>query len=189
MPRQITLALVVAEPGHLWSGLHSLLRTVPQIEIIAEANDAAVLLNMGAEIHPEIVLLDASLFDENTWPGITKIKGEWPHTHCVALVEDDLQRQRAQDAGADFVLSKGFPAARLVTLIEDLLSQRENDSRIEPDMKEQTLANSEGGDGSDDVGEQTVKVGSDAFVEKEAPTENLIAAIPENRTPNCSNSN
>ena len=125
MPKQITLALVVARPGHLWNGLHSLLRTVPQIEIIAETQDPSVLLSMGAEIQPELVLLDASLFDEDTWPGISKIKDEWPHTQCVALVEDDQQRQSAQDAGADFVLSKGFPAARLVTLIEDLLSQNE----------------------------------------------------------------
>ena len=66
MPKQITLALVVARPGHLWNGLHSLLRTVPQIEIIAETQDPSVLLSMGAEIQPELVLLDASLFEEDT---------------------------------------------------------------------------------------------------------------------------
>lgn len=144
MPKQITLALVVAKPGHLWSGLHSLLRTVPQIEIIAEINDASVLSSMDAKIHPELILLDASLFDDDMWPGITKIKGEWPHTRCVALVEDDQQRGKAQEAGADYVLSKGFPASRLVTLIEDLLSQQESDERIDPDLNEKTLANSEG---------------------------------------------
>ena len=37
MPKQITLALVIAKPDHLWNGLQSLLRTVPQIEIIAES--------------------------------------------------------------------------------------------------------------------------------------------------------
>lgn len=123
MPKQITLALVVAKPDHLWSGLHSLLRTVPQIEIIAEVNDASVLWSMDDKIQPELILLDASLFDDDTWPGITKIKGEWPHTQCVALVEDDQQRGKAKEAGADHVLSKGFPASRLVTLIEDLLHQ------------------------------------------------------------------
>jgi DNA-binding NarL/FixJ family response regulator len=159
MPKKITLALVVAKPGHLWSGLHSLLRTVTQIEIIAEANNASILLSMGPEIQPELVLLDAGLFNENTWPGITKIKGEWPQTSCVALVENDLQRHRAQEAGADFVLSQGFPAARLVTLIEDLLSQMENDNRIEPDSKEQTPVSSEGEVGSGDVREQAARAG------------------------------
>ncbi len=166
MPKKITLALVIAKPGHLWSGLHSLLRTVPQIEIIAEANDSSVLLSMGSEIQPELILLDASLFDEDTWPGITRIKGEWPNAQCVALVEGELQRQNAQAAGADFVLSKGFPAARLVTLIEDLLSQMENDNRIEPDSKEQTPASSESEVGSDDVQEQAARDGEDASTKR-----------------------
>jgi DNA-binding NarL/FixJ family response regulator len=148
MPK-ITLALVVAKPGHLWTGLQSLLRTVPQIEIIAEAQDPSVLLKIGTEMHPELVLLDASLFDEDAWTAVTKIKGEWPHMHCVVLVDDDLQRKSAQVAGADLVLTKGFPAAKLVALIEDLLSQRENNNRIEPDSKDETRSNSEGGANTD----------------------------------------
>jgi DNA-binding NarL/FixJ family response regulator len=36
--------------------------------------------------------------------------------------------------------------------------------------------------GSDDVREQAMRAGSDAFVEKEAPTEDLIAVIQEVRT-------
>jgi DNA-binding NarL/FixJ family response regulator len=123
MSKQIRLALVVAKPGHLWNGLHSLLRTVPQIEIIAEAKDASVLLNMDADLQPDLLLLDANLFDEDTWPGITRIKDEWPDTQCVALVEDDQQRCKSKEAGADLVLNKGYPAAKLVALIEDLLSQ------------------------------------------------------------------
>ena len=136
MPKQITLALVIAKPGHLWDGLQSLLRTVPQIEIIAEAQDPSVLLKMGTEMHPELILLDASIFDETAWTAITKIKGEWPQTKFVVLTENDPQRQSAQDAGADLLLPKGFPAAKLVALIEDLLIQNTQD---------ETLANSEGG--------------------------------------------
>ncbi len=145
MPKQITLALVVAKPGHFWNGLQSLLRTVPQIEIIAETQDPSVLLRVGNEMHPELVLLDASLFDEDAWTVVTKIKDEWPHTHCVVLTEDDNQRQSAQDVGADLVLPRGFQAAKLVALIEKLLSQGENDSRIEPNSREEPKSNSEGG--------------------------------------------
>jgi len=47
------------------------------------------------------------------------------------------------------VLPKGFPAAKLVALIEDLLSQRENDNRIEPASKEETKTISEGGANTD----------------------------------------
>ena len=43
--------------------------------------------------------------------------------------------------------------------------------------------------GSEDVRQQAARAGSDAFFEKEAPTEYLIAAIREIRGTNCSNSN
>ena len=39
--------------------------------------------------------------------------------------------------------------------------------------------------GSDEAREQAMKAGSDFFIEKEAPTEDLIAAIREVRTTSC----
>lgn len=41
--------------------------------------------------------------------------------------------------------------------------------------------------GGDEVREQAVRAGSDAFVEKETPTEDLIAAIREVSATNCHN--
>jgi DNA-binding NarL/FixJ family response regulator len=43
--------------------------------------------------------------------------------------------------------------------------------------------------GSDEVQEQAMRAGSDAFVEKEAPTEHLIAAIREVRASSYPNTN
>jgi len=111
------------------------LRTVSQIKIIAEIKDPSVFLKMGAEIHPDLVLLDASTFGEELLTAINKIKEEWSQTQCIVLVEDSQCRQLAYDAGADLVLSQDFPAAKLVALIEDLLIQNTQD---------ETLANSEG---------------------------------------------
>jgi len=44
---------------------------------------------------------------------------------CIALADDVHQQQEAEAAGADVVLLKGFPAARLIATIEGLLSQEE----------------------------------------------------------------
>ena len=118
---KITLALVITKPGHLRNGLRSLLRTVPQIEIIAEAHDPSVLLKMREEIHPELIFIDASILDEANWIAITSLKAEWPHTRVLVLTENDQQSRAAQDAGADFMLPQGFPAAQLVNLIENSL--------------------------------------------------------------------
>jgi len=127
MPKQITLALVITKPSHLWNGLQSLLRTVPQIDIIAESQDPSVLLKMCNEIHPQLIFIDASIIDETNWTVITKIKAGWSQTKIVVLTENDLQQQKAEEAGADIMLPKGFPAAKLVNLIENSLIQNSQD--------------------------------------------------------------
>ena len=125
--KKITLALVITKPGHLRNGLQSLLRTVPQIEIIAESHDPSVLLRMSDEIHPDLILLDADLVEESDWTAISKLKGEWPQTTILVLTENDTQGQQAKEAGAEHFLPKGFPAAELVNLIENSLIQNLRD--------------------------------------------------------------
>ena len=127
MPKQITLALVITKPNHLWSGLQSLLRTVPQIEIIAEAHDPSVLIKISTEMHPNLILLDASILDDTAWTAVSKIKAERPRTKFIALLENVQQQQSAQLAGVDTLLPKGFPAAKLVNLIENSLIQNSKD--------------------------------------------------------------
>ncbi len=121
MPKQTKLALIVARPGHLREGVQSLLRTLPEIEIIAEIQCPSVLLKMGTEMQPDIILLEANLFGEDIWKVITKISGEWPHSPCIVLVEDSQHHQALYDAGADLVVPQGFPATKLVAAIEQLL--------------------------------------------------------------------
>ena len=122
MPQQVTLALIVAKPGPLRNSLQALMTTVPQIEILAETTDPSALLRMGAEIQPNIVLLDADLPGEQVWSALQEIKEEWAQTRSIVLVEDSQQQQKAQAAGADVALIKGYPAARLITAIGELLS-------------------------------------------------------------------
>jgi len=128
---KITLALLIAKPGHLRNGLQSLLRTIPQIEILAESNDPSILLKMNDDLRPELILVDGGLIAEDDWSGLTKIKADWPETKVLVLTENDQQGLAAREAGADFYLLKGFPAADLAQLIETSLIQ---DSRDEIDL-------------------------------------------------------
>lgn len=127
MPKQTKLAIIVAKPGHLRDGVQSLLRTLPEIEIIAEIKSPLVLLKMGNEMQPDLILLDASLLGENTLKVITKINEEWPHTQCVVLVEDSQHHQAVYDTGADLVVQQGFLATKFVAAIQELLSARSED--------------------------------------------------------------
>ncbi|MFC1879219.1 response regulator transcription factor [Chloroflexota bacterium] len=128
---KITLALVIVKPGHLRNGLQSLLRTIPQIEILAESNDPSILRKMNEDFHPELILLDGGLIAEDDWSALTKIKETRPATKILVLTENDQQGQAAREAGADYFLLKGFPATELVHLVETSLIQ---DSREEIDL-------------------------------------------------------
>ncbi|HUV26279.1 MAG TPA: response regulator transcription factor [Anaerolineales bacterium] len=127
---KITLALLIAKPGHLRNGLQSLLRTIPQIEVLAESNDPSILLKMNDDLRPELILVDGGLIAEDDWSGLTKIKADWPGTKVLVLTENDQQGQTAKEAGADFFLLKGFPATELACLIETLLIPESPDENI-----------------------------------------------------------
>ena len=131
MSTQVTLALIVARPGPLRNSLQALMTTMPQIEILAETSDPSALLRMGAEIQPDIVLLDADLPQEQVCAALRQIKEEWSQTRSIVLVEDSQQQQELQAAGADVALLKGHPAAKLVATIEGLLSQEEKGGTVQ----------------------------------------------------------
>jgi DNA-binding NarL/FixJ family response regulator len=94
---------------------------MPQIEVLAETSDPSALLRMGAEIQPHVVLLDASLPEEQICAALRQIKEEWSQTRSIVLVESSQQQQDVQAAGADVALLKGYPAAKLIAAIEGLL--------------------------------------------------------------------
>ena len=125
MSKQVTLALIVARPGPLRNSLQALMTTMPQIEILAETSDPSALLRMGAEIQPHVILLDASLPEDEVCAALRQIKEEWSRTRSIVLAEDSQQQQKVQAAGADVALLIGHPAAKLVATIEGLLSQKE----------------------------------------------------------------
>jgi DNA-binding NarL/FixJ family response regulator len=77
---------------------------------------------MGADIQPDVVLLDTSLPAEQVWAALRQMKDEWCQTRSIVLVEDSEQKQKARAAGADVALLKGHPAAKLIAAIEGLLS-------------------------------------------------------------------
>jgi DNA-binding NarL/FixJ family response regulator len=95
--------------------------TMPQIEILAETTDPSALLRMGADIQPDIVLLDASLPQEQVWAALRQMREAWCQTRSIVLVDNSQQQQQAQAAGADVALLKGYPAAKLTAAIEGLL--------------------------------------------------------------------
>ena len=116
-----TIALLVIRPGPLRNSLQTLLTTLPQIEIIAEARDLSILHRMREEWQPDLILIEAAPIEKMLPKSLHQIKQAWPNVWTIVLVDTMNQQQAAQVAGADAVLIKGFRAAQLVEIIEEVL--------------------------------------------------------------------
>jgi DNA-binding NarL/FixJ family response regulator len=117
-----TSALIIARSERLRESLLVLLRAIPQIAHIYQAEDVPTALSLSLGCDPVLVLCDYDLSQDGMSTMLRQIKAKWPQARCVALVEGERERARAQAAGVDVALIKGVLAARLLDTIETLLS-------------------------------------------------------------------
>lgn len=117
------LALIIAKPGALRNSLFSLLATVPQIDIIAGSVGMPSASSMSAQMQPNLVLIESDLPGGQVGKTLAEIQRDWTKARTMVLVDNLAQMQEAELAGADAVLFKGFRAAGLIKIIEELLQQ------------------------------------------------------------------
>lgn len=119
-----TMVMILAEPGPLRDSLRAFLLTSPQIEAVDLVDDAPSALGVVIEHRPALVLVDAGLSDNGDLTALRQIKTEGFQSRCLVLADDIQQKQRAEAAGADVALLKGFPAAKLFEIVERLLPEQ-----------------------------------------------------------------
>jgi DNA-binding NarL/FixJ family response regulator len=124
MSAPVVMALIAVSPGPLRNSLQALLATVSQIEVIAESKDADSLFRLGAQFQPDLVLLETDLFAADLVKVLCHVQTTWKRARTVVLVENAREQDEAEAAGADVVLYKGFRAARLLAIVEELLCAR-----------------------------------------------------------------
>ena len=122
------LALIAASPGSLQDSLVALMTTMPQVNAVLIAENAASTLRTMAQHRPALVVLEMDLPAEEEYIPLQEIKRRWPATRCIALADDIAQQQKADSAGADVVLIVGFPADRFISAIEEALSHQQEGS-------------------------------------------------------------
>ena len=122
----ITIALLVAQPGPLRNSLQAVLNALPEIEVVAEARDVAIINQASDGLQPDIILIEVEGADEPVTTAVQQVKRSWPSARCILLVETAQQQQAAEIAGSDVVLFKGCRAPQLVNHIEVLLAAMKN---------------------------------------------------------------
>ena len=114
--------LIIAKPSRMRDGLRALLRTIPYLTLVGQVDDGLSAIKTMTDQHPTLVLLGANLLDEDIQTVLAQIKARWPETRCIVLVDNVQQQWIAKAAGADSALLVGFPAAKFISTIQELLS-------------------------------------------------------------------
>ncbi|MBN1813888.1 MAG: response regulator transcription factor [Anaerolineae bacterium] len=122
------VTLVIARSAQLRESLLVLLRAIPQIEAVYQAEDGPSALVMMPQVQPALVLLDYDLPDDELRTTLSQLRTAWPKAQYVVLFGDEHNRRRAKDAGADSVLLKGIRATTIMRTIEGLLSETPPDT-------------------------------------------------------------
>jgi DNA-binding NarL/FixJ family response regulator len=119
-----SLALIAAPPDTLRRSLQALLAGLPQIATVKSVEDTTALEAILTAEQPRLIVLDVNLPSKATEAVLAQIAALTPHTRRVVLVDDAIQQQALQTAPADLVVVKGFPAAELYALFDQLLTQK-----------------------------------------------------------------
>ncbi|MFD3703988.1 response regulator [Nocardia sp. NPDC058658] len=91
------------------AGLHALLSSAPDIEVIGEAADGPTAVTLAASLHPDVVLMDLQLGgDMDGIEATRRITAENPGPHVLVLTtyDTDADITRAIEAGATGYLLK-----------------------------------------------------------------------------------
>ena len=127
------LILIVAPPGDLQIGLQALLSNRLDVDVLVTGKGSSAIKAIGRH-SPAIVILDEALRLNNTPGLIQQIKSSWSEICCIVLVNDEERRQKILYAGADLIVIKGLPAAKLVIEIEKILFVEEEDHPMSKDF-------------------------------------------------------
>ena len=120
-PATMQVVLLVGRVGALRDGLAGLLGTLPRIGRIVEANDATAARHALAAAHLDLVVVDATLPDNELEDVVATITTRAAAVPCLVLVETADQASVATGAGASEVVLTGMTARGLSGLIEQLL--------------------------------------------------------------------
>ena len=108
------IALLVLRPGPLRDGLNALLSAMPEIGLVAQAEDADAALRFLARHCAELVLIKLDAGDRRLLGPVLEMRALCPDTQVVALIEDERDRQVAEASGTDLVMMVGVPVPGLI---------------------------------------------------------------------------
>jgi DNA-binding NarL/FixJ family response regulator len=111
-----TIRILIADDHALLrAGVRSLLQSVPEFEVVGEANDGREALQLVDTLRPHVLLMDISMPNMNGLMAASKISVEFPEVHVIILsmhTNEEFVGQAIQNGVAGYLL-KNAEAAEL----------------------------------------------------------------------------
>jgi|SRR5882724_4384198 len=127
-------------------GIATVINSQPDMQLVAEAENAGEALRKFREHQPDITLMDLRLPHSSGIEALIAIRTEFPDARVVMLTtfEGDVEIQRALEAGARGYLLKNMPPKDLLEVIRHVHSGRkqiptEVAAQLAEHMGEETL--------------------------------------------------
>lgn len=114
-----TKVLIVDDHPVFRQGLRDVLETDPNLDVIGEAADGEVALELVQEISPDVILMDINLPTMNGLQVTRKIKGQFPQIKIIMITgyDDAEQVFHALRSGASAYCPKDITPEALIGII------------------------------------------------------------------------
>jgi two-component system NarL family response regulator len=122
------IRILVVEDHHVVrQGLVALLKTVPDVEVVAEAGDGQRAVELFREHRPDITIMDLRLPKMSGVEAITAVRREFPSARVIVLTtfDGDEDIYRALQAGARGYLLKDMFGEELIDAIRTVHAGRQ----------------------------------------------------------------
>lgn len=108
------------------TGLAQLLSHEPDLEIVGQASDGQIAVELTRALLPDIVLMDLSMPRLTGLQATRILHKELPHIHIIALsMFEEKERSKAMlSAGAAAYLTKSAPADHILAAIRRCIDHR-----------------------------------------------------------------
>lgn len=107
------IVLLVVRPGPLRDGLNALLSSMPEVQLVAQANDASAAIDFCQGRPLELVIMEIKPGDRDLLTKVSDIKALCSKGEVIALIHDEEDWEPAEAAGVDLIIRVGIRAVEL----------------------------------------------------------------------------
>jgi DNA-binding NarL/FixJ family response regulator len=120
-----TIRILIADDHNIFrKGVRALLNSLPNMEVVGEAEDGSAVMKMAAELQPDVILMDIQMPNINGIEATRQIVNDYPDMGIIMLTmfDDDNSTFSAMRAGAKGYILKGASQVEMIRTIEGVAS-------------------------------------------------------------------